>query len=38
MKVGFEETRNPFNTNHSYYNAYIYYFDYSKLPNCVTYK
>jgi hypothetical protein len=37
MKVGFEETRNPFNTNHRPYNAYIYYFDYSKLPNCVTY-
>jgi len=37
IKVGFEETRNPFNTNHSHYNAYIYYFDYSKLPNCVAY-
>lgn len=37
MKVAFEETRNPFNTNHRLYNGYIYYFDYSKLPNCVAY-
>lgn len=31
--VGFFATRNPFNKG-SYYNAYIFNFDYSKLPNC----
>ena len=35
--VGFHETRNPINTDHRKYNAYIYYFDYLKLPNCVSY-
>jgi hypothetical protein len=37
INVGFHETRNPFNTDHRKYNAYIYYFDYSKLPGCVLY-
>lgn len=36
--VGFEETRNPFNPNKLRYDAYIYYFDYSKLPDCVFYE
>jgi hypothetical protein len=31
--VGFHATRNPFNKG-SYYNAYIFHFDYLKLPNC----
>ena len=31
--VGFHATRNPFNKG-SYYSAYIFNFDYSKLPNC----
>jgi len=33
--VGFEETRNPFNSNTNRYDAYIYNFDYTKLPDCV---
>ena len=34
INVGFNETRNPFNTG-SYYNAYIYNFDSNKLNDCV---
>ena len=37
LKVGFNETRNIFNTNNQYYDAYIYHFDYSKLPECVNF-
>jgi hypothetical protein len=33
--VGFEETRNPFNSKMNRYDAYIYNFDYTKLPYCV---
>jgi hypothetical protein len=36
--VGFYESRNPFNRNHETYNGYIYKFNYSKLPYCVTKK
>jgi hypothetical protein len=34
-KVGFHETRNPFNSIKEKYNAYIFFFDYNKLPGCV---
>jgi hypothetical protein len=34
--VGFHATRNPFNKGSENYNAYIYKFNYNKLPNCVT--
>ena len=34
--VGFHATRNPFNKSSEYYNGYIYKFNYSKLPHCVT--
>lgn len=34
--VGFLATRNPFNKGSEYYNAYIYKFNYSRLPRCVT--
>jgi hypothetical protein len=34
--VGFHATRNPFNKGSENYNAYIYKFDYNKLPYCVT--
>lgn len=34
IAVGFEETRNPFNSNKKRYNGYIYHFDYTKLPDC----
>jgi hypothetical protein len=34
--VGFHATRNPFNKGLENYNAYIYKFDYNKLPYCVT--
>lgn len=34
--AGFLATRNPFNKGSQYYNAYIYKFNYSKLPHCVT--
>jgi hypothetical protein len=37
INVGHEETRNPFNSKRKKYNAYIYHFDYSKLPGCVNY-
>lgn len=37
-RVGFNETRNPFNNNLRTYNAYIYHFDYLKLPGCVKIK
>ncbi len=37
LKVGFNETRNIFNTNKLYYDAYIYHLDYSKLPECVDF-
>jgi len=37
LKVGFHETRNIFNTDNLYYDAYIYRFNYSKLPNCVNF-
>ena len=33
--VGHLATRNPFNTKKIKYNAFIYYFDNSKMPNCV---
>jgi hypothetical protein len=33
--AGFHATRNPFNTNNIMYDAYIYYFNNSKMPNCV---
>jgi hypothetical protein len=33
--VGFKATRNPFNNDYTGYGAYIYKFDYSKLPSCV---
>jgi hypothetical protein len=36
--VGFHETRNPFNKDKETYNAYIYKFNYKKLPDCVTKK
>lgn len=34
-KVGFKATRNLFNVDYTGYGAYIYKFDYSKLPGCV---
>jgi hypothetical protein len=34
-KVGFKAARNLFNTDYTGYGAYIYKFDYSKLPSCV---
>jgi hypothetical protein len=34
--VGSHATRNPFNKGSENYNAYIYRFNYNKLPNCVT--
>ena len=34
-KVGFHESRNPFNSIKEKYNAYIFLFDYKKLPGCV---
>ena len=34
-KVGFHESRNPFNSVKEKYNAYIFLFDYKKLPGCV---
>tara|TARA_A100000164_G_scaffold382049_1_gene437733 strand:- start:5777 stop:7630 length:1854 start_codon:yes stop_codon:yes gene_type:complete len=37
LKVGFNETRNIFNTNNEYYDAYIYHLDYSKFPDCVNF-
>ena len=37
LKAGFRETRNIFNSTHKYYDAYIYHFDYSKLPKCVEF-
>ncbi len=36
-KVGYNETRNPFYSSKQYYNAYIYKFDYSKMPGCVKF-
>ena len=36
INVGFHATRNPFNKSSEYYNGYIYKFNYSKLPHCVT--
>ena len=33
--VGFNATRNIFNSDRKYYDAYIYHFDFSSLPNCV---
>ena len=33
--AGFHATRNPFNTKNIMYDAYIYYFNNSKMPNCV---
>ena len=33
--VGFKATRNLFNNDYTGYGAYIYKFDYSKLPSCV---
>lgn len=33
--AGFHATRNPFNTKNIMYNGYIYYFNNSKMPNCV---
>ncbi len=36
--VGFYATRNIFNTNRKYYNAYIYKLDSSRLNNCVIIK
>ncbi len=33
--VGFHESRNPFNSIKDKYNAYIFLFDYKKLPGCV---
>lgn len=33
--VGFHESRNPFNSIKEKYNAYIFIFDYKKLPGCV---
>lgn len=34
--VGFHATRNPFNISSEYYDAFIYKFNHSKLPDCVT--
>lgn len=34
--VGSHATRNPFNKGSESYNAYIYKFNYNKLPDCVT--
>jgi hypothetical protein len=34
-EVGFHESRNPFNSIKEKYNAYIFIFDYKKLPGCV---
>lgn len=36
--AGFYETRNPFNKSKKNYNAYIYKFNSSKLPDCVRIK
>jgi len=33
--AGFHATRNPLNTKNIMYDAYIYYFNNSKMPNCV---
>lgn len=33
--VGHFASRNPFNSQKAKYNGYIYYFDNSKIPNCV---
>jgi hypothetical protein len=33
--AGFDATRNPLNTKNIMYDAYIYYFNNSKMPNCV---
>lgn len=35
INVGFYATRNPFNRDLQSYNAYIYEFDFQKLPYCV---
>ena len=34
--AGFHETRNIFNSSKNYYNAYLFHFDYTKLPGCVS--
>jgi hypothetical protein len=37
-EVGYLATRNIFNTKRILYNGYLYEFDYSKMPSCVTKK
>jgi len=38
LKVSNQVARNPFNLNNNFYNAYIFRFDYKKLPHCVKKK